>query len=192
MMLSLIYLLLQIQVVDHGPEHYRVINTHNLFRPLGWTPPQRDKGVLLGTVLHNGEEIAYVKSRRNINLLRVGDSLDGSRVKEISSRKVTLENGDTYEQKSVEFLGDEKGRSGRSDRRSGRGVSNSEGKVSEGDRPKRRTNESARASGRNFQRSFSEAERKEWREARKKFQDASPEERVRMIEEFRGRRGGRQ
>ena len=170
--------------------YYRVISRDSLFRPLGWTPPKKERSVLLGTVIHNGEKIAYVKSRKNINLIRVGNLLDGSQVKEISSRRLILENEDVYATQSVEFLGNEKGRSGRSSRGSTRRDGGSKGKISEGDRPKRRANASTRTTGRNFQRSVSETQRQEWREARKKFQNASSEERLRMIEKYmdRGRK----
>ena len=176
--------------------HYRVISRDSLFRPLGWTRPIKERRYkLIGTKIDDdGTGWAYMStsgSRDVMTVFRVGSQIEGVSIKEITSRKVVMENGEIYEQKSVEFLGDEKGRSGRSDRRSGRGDSGSKGEVSKSDRSQRRANASTRAAGRNFQRSFSEAERQEWREARKKFQDASSEERLRMIEEFRGRRGRR-
>lgn len=175
--------------------HYRVISRDSLFRPLGWTRPIKERRYkLVGTKIDDdGTGWAYMSTdgtRSIMTVFRVGTKVEGSPIKEITSRKVLLENGDVYEQKSVEFLGDEKRRSGRSSRRSTGGSSDSKGKVSESDRPKRRANGTARASGRNFQRSVSEAERQEWREARKKFQNASSEERLRMIEKYmdRGRK----
>ena len=175
--------------------HYRVISRDNLFRPLGWTRPIKERRYkLIGTKIDDdGTGWAYMStsgSRDVMTVFRVGSQIEGVSIKEITSRKVVMENGEVYEQKSVEFLGDEKGRSGRSDRRSGRRDSGSKGEVSKSDRSQRRANASTRAAGRNFQRSFSEAERQEWREARKKFQDASSEERLRMIEKYmsRGRR----
>ena len=173
--------------------HYRIISRDNLFRPLGWTRPIKERRYkLIGTKIDDdGTGWAYMStsgSRDVMTVFRVGSQIEGVSIKEIASRKVVMENGEFYEQKSVEFLGDEKGRSGRSNPRSGRGSSDSEGKVSESDRPKRRANGTARTSGRNFQRSVSEAQRQEWREARKKFENASSEERLRMIEEFRKNR----
>ena len=67
-------------------------------------------------------------------------------------------------------MGNEKGRSGRGSGGSTRRDGVSKGKISEGDRSKRRANASTRTAGRNFQRPVSEAQRQEWREARKKFQ----------------------
>ena len=182
--------------VDDFESHYSIVCSHgHLFKPLGWARPIKERRYkLIGTKIDDdGTGWAYMStsgSRDVMTVFRVGSQIEGVSIKEIASRKVVMENGEFYEQKSVEFLGDEKGRSGRSNRRSGRGSSDSEGKVSESDRPKRRANGTARTSGRNFQRSVSEAQRQEWREARKKFQDASSEERLRMIEKYmnRGRR----
>ena len=180
MIISLVFLLLQIQVIDSGPEHYSVISTHNLFRPLGWTSPvDAPKWRLIG-IANDKAYFVSVKSFR-ISVLSRGGTLGNNKVIQISDRKVTLEGGDVYTTKSVEFLGNEKGRS---TRRGG----GSEGKVSEGDRSKRRVNASTRTTGRNFQRPVSEAQRQKWREARKKFENASSEERLRMIEEFRKNR----
>ena len=191
MIISLVFLLLQIQVIDSGPEHYSVISTHNLFRPLGWTSPvDAPKWRLIG-IANDKAYFVSVKSFR-ISVLSRGGTLGNNKVIQISDRKVTLEGGDVYTTKSVEFLGNEKGRSRRSSRGSTRRGGGSEGKVSEGDRSKRRVNASTRTTGRNFQRSVSETQRQEWREARKKFQNASSEERLRMIEKYMDRRGGRQ
>ena len=182
--------------VDDFESHYSIVCSHgHLFKPLGWARPIKERRYkLIGTKIDDdGTGWAYMStsgSRDVMTVFRVGSQIEGVSIKEIASRKVVMENGEFYEQKSVEFLGDEKGRSGRSNRRSGRGSSDSEGKVSESDRPKRRANGTARTSGRNFQRSVSEAQRQEWREARKKFENASSEERLRMIEKYmnRGRR----
>ena len=191
MIISLVFLLLQIQVIDSGPEHYSVISTHNLFRPFGWTSPvDAPKWRLIG-IVNDKAYFVSVKSFR-ISVLSRGGTLGNNKVIQISDRKVTLEGGDVYTTKSVEFLGNEKGRSRRSSRGSTRRGGGSEGKVSEGDRSKRRVNASTRTTGRNFQRPVSEAQRQKWREARKKFENASSEERLRMIEKYMDRRGGRQ
>ena len=123
-----------------------------------------------------------------VTVIKEGVEFAGSIVKEITNRKVVMENGDVYEQHAVEFLGNAKGGSGRSNRRSARGSTGFEAKTYEGGQSKRGADPSAKTSVRNDTRTISPAQRERWQERARQFESASPEEQLRMIEQFRNRR----
>ena len=162
--------------------HYEVVcHEGHLFRPLGWEAPQKkSRYKLVGTrISEDGTGWAYVSldgNRYVVNALRVGNSFDGSVVKEITVRKMVMENGDIYELPATEFLSRTDKGNKRSSVRSTETV-RSESQVSKREgRTRRRT---ARNTGRN---------RENLRQRWESFQSATPEERERMIEEFRKRR----
>ena len=60
-------------------EYYDVISEYNLFRPLGWKPPNlKPRFELLGTIVGENFARAYFKNIRNsrIVIVSVGDRLD--------------------------------------------------------------------------------------------------------------------
>ena len=162
--------------------HYEVVcHEGHLFRPLGWEAPQKkSRYKLVGTrISEDGTGWAYVSldgNRYVVNALRVGNDFDESVIKEITVRKVVMENGDVYELPATEFLSrTDKGNNRASVRgsttvRSEPQVSKREGRI------RRRTTKNTGRSR--------ETVRKGW----EAFQSASPEERERMIKEFRNRR----
>tara|TARA_Y100000593_G_scaffold34609_2_gene67983 strand:- start:389 stop:922 length:534 start_codon:yes stop_codon:yes gene_type:complete len=163
--------------------HYDVISRPgHLFRPLGWEAPQKkSRYKLIGTrISDDGTGWAYMSldgNRYVINALRVGNDFDGSVVKEITIRKVVMENGVTYELPATEFLSrTDKG----SKRSKGRGSTSVQGDTSPGKREQRVETRTPRRSRRG---------RENLRQRWETFQSATPEERERMIKEFRqGRR----
>ena len=102
-----------------------------------------------------------------------------------------LENGDIYEQKAVEFLGDEKGTTRGSSERTSSRAGRSQDTVRQSGQSERTNRRTAETSGRNGRRNASSAQRERWQERARQFESASPEERLRMIEQFRSQRGGR-
>lgn len=81
------------------PDHYQVIVTNNLFRPLGWTRPTLGPTFeLIATIIKvNGTNKALLRHRRNrkFHYVETGEELQtGVSVEKIESRSVTLnENG---------------------------------------------------------------------------------------------------
>ena len=181
-------------------KHYAPVScdTH-IFRPLGYrTPNNKPRYKLLGTKVV-GKNVdtgtwAYM-SRSNdwgvVTVIIEGVTFNGSIVKEITNRKVVMENGDIYEQKSVEFLGDEKRRTGRSSKESSSRAGITEDQVRESGQSERTNSGAAQTSGRNGRRNASSSQRERWQERARQFESASPEDRLRMIEQFRTRRGRR-
>ena len=168
-------------------EYYDVISEYNLFRPLGWKPPNlKPRFELLGTIVGEGFARAYFKNIRNsrIVIVSVGDRLDSDVIKEISSKTIKMESGKEYEGKGLQFL---RVPSSRNKRKTGRVSSgNSESKkndatvtenVESSSVSSRRRGSRRRSGGQN------------WRDRISRFQSASPEERERMIKEFREQRG---
>ena len=165
-------------------KHYDVIKDNNLFRPLGWTAPQyKPKYKLVGTKIdEDGTGWAYMSldgGRAVMSVYRVGTEIDNVKVKEITVRKVVMENGEIYETPATEFLTRTDSRNKRSTNRSSTSVRrNSSSKEGE-QTTEKQTSRSSRRGGENL--------RQRW----ESFQSASPEERERMIKEFRESRGQR-
>ena len=200
MILETMLMALHMEMTEADKKHYAPVScdTH-LFRPLGYKTPNRTpRYKLIGTRVVGKDELtgtwAYM-SRSNdwgvVTVIKEGVEFAGSIVKEITNRKVVMENGDVYEQKSVEFLGDEKGRTGRSTKRSSSRVGSTESQVRESSQPERTNSGAAQTSGRNGRRNASSSQRERWQERARQFESASPEDRLRMIEQFRTRRGRR-
>ena len=169
--------------VASDESHYDVISRPgHLFCPLGWESPQKkSRYKLVGTrISEDGTGWAYVSldgNRYVVNALRVGNSFDGGVVKEITVRKMVMENGDIYELPATEFLSRTDKGNKRSSIRSSTTV-RPESQVSKREgRTRRQTSNRTGRSRENL--------RQRW----ESFQSATPEERERMIKEFRqGRR----
>ncbi|MDE0009932.1 MAG: hypothetical protein OXU36_02230 [Candidatus Poribacteria bacterium] len=76
---------------------YRTIIENNIFRPLGWTPPNptpvyRLLGTIISTDGTNGQAILQEIASERLHFLRVGDSVGDTTVTEILSKQVTLDN----------------------------------------------------------------------------------------------------
>ena len=192
-MLSLLLVLTSfIDINWDGYDYYRPITSNFLFRPLGWTKPDlTPKYELLGTIVGKDFARGYVRNVRNrrVRIVEIGDVLvDDIAVNEISKGKIRLDDGKEYTIESVGFLNATKkqSRSKRSNvsTKSGDGKTTTEKtETTEKDsRVRQRTSRRGRTGGAN------------WQAQIERFQNASPEERQSMIEQFRqmrGNRGGR-
>ena len=200
MILETMLMALHMEMTEADKKHYAPVScdTH-LFRPLGYRTPNRTpRYKLIGTRVVGEDALtgtwAYM-SRSNdwgvVTVVREGVEFAGSIVKEITNRKVVMENGDIYEQKSVEFLGNEKRGTGRSAKESSRRAGITESQVRESGQPERTNSRATQTSGRNGRRNASSSQRERWQERARQFEGASPEEQLRMIEQFRSMRRGR-
>ena len=200
MILETMLFALHMEMTAADKKHYSPITRdEHLFRPLGYkTPDTKPRYKLLGTKVVGKDALtgtwAYM-SRSNdwgvVTVIKEGVEFAGSTVKEITNRKVVMENGDVYEQRPVEFLGNEKGTARGSRRGASSGTGRTQDTVREGGQSERTNRRTAETSGRNGRRNASSAQRERWQERARQFEGASPEDRLRMIEQFRSQRGGR-
>lgn len=77
-------------------EFYQLIVDNNIFRPLGWTPPQKTpQYTLIGTTIasdgRNAEAFILELRSNQLHTVKVGETLGNVRVKEILSKKVMLQ-----------------------------------------------------------------------------------------------------
>ena len=192
-MLSLLLVLTSfIDINWDGYDYYRPITSNFLFRPLGWTKPDlTPKYELLGTIVGKDFARGYVRNVRNrrVRIVEIGDVLvDDIAVNEISKGKIRLDDGKEYTIESVGFLNAIKKQS--RSKRSNVSTISGDGKTTtektetteKDSRVRQRTSRRGRTGGAN------------WQAQIERFQNASPEERQSMIEQFRqmrGNRGGR-
>ena len=109
---------LQMTVADQA--FYRVITDFNLFRPLGWRPPDKSpKYELMATkVPADGPAKALIRESRSNRTyyVSVGDQLESAEIEKIGVNKVSLKlDGKTISlsSPSVQFLGEVGGSKGR-------------------------------------------------------------------------------
>lgn len=97
---------------NDNSEFYQVIVDNNLFRPLGWKPPNKEpEYTLLGTVIDTlgDHSKAYVLERRSdrFHTVRIGDSVGDMVIEEIEEKKIVLDkDGEsiTLRTRDIEFL----------------------------------------------------------------------------------------
>ncbi len=97
---------------NDNSEFYQVIVDNNLFRPLGWEPPNKEpEYTLLGTVIDTlgDHSKAFVSERRSdaFLIVRIGENVGDMVIKEIEEKKIVLDkNGETITLRSadIEFL----------------------------------------------------------------------------------------
>ena len=181
---------------ESGEEYYKVIVDNNLFRPLGWRPPNnKPRYALIGTWISSNSMIAkalILEQRSNQTYyVSIGEKVGEATVESIKSDQVSLDlSGDIkmVKSESMQFLsGGEKNR-----KRGGKdGESKSKGKARE-DGDKQRGNRGAAGGTRG---NWSGGGSEDWRGAVERFRNASPEEQQKMREQFmqrmRERGGGR-
>ena len=93
-------------------DFYKVIIDNNIFRPLGWRPPNREpQYTLIGTAINpNGTRVeAFISEERSNNfyIVSVGEKVGDAVVQEIQQKKVTLDkNGEmiTLRKGNMQFL----------------------------------------------------------------------------------------
>ena len=184
--------------VDFGENaaFYKTIIDHNLFRPLGWTPPNNEPSYsLIGTkaVDANGaiSQATLLEKRSNrYHFVTIGTKLGDMTVKDIQAKQVTLDKaGETIKLKTGGFQPLTSRRERGGDRSENRGGGESE-KADNND-GQDRAGQMADAKRRQMEQK-ERAEKMRW-EMMEKMKRASAEERREMIEKFRRerRRGGR-
>ena len=182
---------------ESGEEYYKVIVDNNLFRPLGWRPPNnKPRYTLIGTwISSNGvtAKALILEQRSNQTYyVSIGEKVGEATVEGIKSNQVSLDlSGDIkmIKSESIQFLsGGEKER-----KRRGKGEkSKSEGETREDGERKRGNRGAERDRGNRGNRgNWSGGGSQEWSGAIERFRSASPEERERMIQQFRSQRGNR-
>ena len=179
---------------ESGEEYYKVIVDNNLFRPLGWRPPNnKPRYTLIGTwISSNGvtAKALILEQRSNQTYyVSIGEKVGEATVEGIKSNQVSLDlSGDIkmIKSESMQFLsGGEKER-----KRRGKGEkSKSEGETREDGERKRGNRGAERDRGNRG--NWSGGGSQEWSGAIERFRSASPEERERMIQQFRSQRGNR-
>ena len=184
--------------VDFG-EHaafYRTIVDNNLFRPLGWTPPNNEPSYsLISTAVNQNGVISQAtllerRSNRH-HFVTIGTEFDDMTVKEIHAKKVIMDKAGetvTLNTRPLQLLTRKRG--SQSNRGGGRGESGSETARNNNTGQNRANQANAERrgqTGRGEQAAFGEARRREMME---RMRNASPEERREMIERFRRRGGG--
>ena len=188
-MFSLLLMLITapIEVNWNGYEYYRPIKDNFLFRPLGWTKPDlTPRYELIGTIV--GEDFArgYIINVRNnrIRIVEVGSVLDNNNVvSNVCRNKIRMNDGKEYVTKDITFLNTKKrGRKSRNTTTEARNSKNTTPKTTEekdtGVRQRTRRRSGRTGGG-------------QWQAQIEQFQNASPEERQKMIQEFRQRMGNR-
>ena len=185
--------------VDFGENaaFYKTIIDHNLFRPLGWTPPNDEPSYsLIGTKAIEGSsaisQATLLEKRSNrYHFVTIGTKLGDMTVTDIQAKQVTLDKaGETIKLKTSGFqpLTVNRGRGG--DRGGERGDGGSE-RANNNNERNRGNQAAAERREQAEQRERANAEQNRRREMMERMRNASPEERRRLIERFRGGRGGR-
>ena len=175
----------QIDSTQNDYAYYQIISNNNLFRPLGWTKPDpTPRFELIGTIVGKDFARAYVSriGRNRLLVVSVGDNIGSDIVSEIKTEKVTMKSGKTYVGNGLSFL------STKTDKRK-RNVARSQQTSNDTVRSTRQGQRRSTESTERMQRG-SRGQRGRWQEQIEKFQQATPEEQSRMIEQFRNRRRG--
>ncbi len=180
---------------------YKTIIEYNLFRPLGWTPPNNEPSYsLVGTAVNSNGVIsqATLLERRSsrYHFVTIGTKLDDMTVKDIQAKQVIMDKeGETVTLKTGEFrtLSTKRGNEG--GREGGRGEGGSE--RAGNNEGQNRASQMAAEKRRQAEQKKREYSREQMRrEAMEKLRNArSPEERREIIQwmrkEFGGDRGRR-
>ena len=179
---------------ESGEEYYKVIVDNNLFRPLGWRPPNnKPRYTLIGTwISSNGvtAKALILEQRSNQTYyVSIGEKVGEATVEGIKSNQVSLDlSGDIkmIKSESMQFLsggGKERKRRGKGEKSKSEGETREDGERKRGNRGAERDRENRG--------NWSGGGSQEWSGAIERFRSASPEERERMIQQFRSQRGNR-
>lgn len=180
--------------VDFGenPAFYKTIIDNNLFRPLGWTPPNNEPAYSLASTAVNPNgaisQATLLEKRSNrYHFVTIGTKLGDMTVKDIQDSRVILDKaGETITLKTSEWQPLTAKREGGGDR-GGEGGSERAGNNNGQNRGNQANTENRRQTEPGERASAAQRMRQEMIE---KLRNASGEERRRMIERFRGNRGG--
>ena len=185
--------------VDFGENEafYKTIVDHNLFRPLGWTPPNNEPSYsLVGTAVDpNGviSQATLLEKRSNrYHFVTIGTKIGDMTVKDIQARRVTLDkSGETLTLKTgeLQLLTTKGGRSG--DRGGDRGGDGSE--RADNNNRQNRGNQAAEKRRQMEQKRRSSSDREQLkREIMEKMRHASSDgERKEIMEYYKKEFGGK-
>ena len=176
----------QIDSTQNDYAYYQVISSNNLFRPLGWTKPDpTPRFELIGTIVGKNFARAYVNriGRNRLLVVSVDDNIGSDIVTEITTEKVTMKSGKTYVGNGLSFLSTKTDKRKRNVARSQQTSNDTVRSTRQGQR--RSTESTERVQGGSRGQGWGQ-----WEGQIQRFQNASPEERSRMIEQFRSMRGG--
>ena len=194
-MLTLLMLLITapIEVNWDGYDYYKPITNNFLFRPLGWKKPDSSpKYELIATVI--GKDKKYIKAYiRDVRYGRdyfvgIGDSIGDSVVQKIDRGMVQLDDDTKFTQPSFGLL--DTGTSRR--KRTSRSTKSADSTNASGEKTTETQNSTGvrQRTGRGRV-GGSGSGGVDWQSQVQNFQNASPEERQSMIEQFRSMRGSR-
>jgi len=174
-------------------DFYKMIVDNNLFRPLGWRPPNKEPEyafISTRTDRTGTFSEAYIEEKRSnqLYIVGIGDKVGEAVVKEIEEKKITLDkNGEmiTLRSGNSPFLNSGSRRSSSRSESSNRNENNDNNASKSFDREAAMKNARQDAEKR-----MREEMMKRAAEMRRRFGNASREERMKMISEY-GRRRGR-
>ena len=182
----------QYEVNWDGYDYYKPITDNFLFRPLGWTKPDLSpKYELLATIIGKDKKYfkAYIRDARNgrAYFVSVGDNIGDNVVQKIDRGMVQLDDNTKFTQPSFGFLNTSATIRRRGTSRSTKSADStvaSEEKTTEqqDDTGVRQRTSRGRVGG-------SRSGGVDWQSQVQNFQNASPEERQNMIQQFRSMRG---
>ena len=181
--------------VDFGENEtfYKTIIDNNLFRPLGWTPPNNEPAYsLIGTAVDANGRISQAtlleKRSNRYHFVTIGTKLGDMTVKDIQAEQVILDKAGkpvTLKEGPLQFLTTSRGREG--GREGGRNDNSSE---NEGNNDGQNRANQMDAAKRKEMEMKEQAAQQQWRrEMMEKMKGASDDERREMMEQFRRRRG---
>ena len=185
--------------IDFGENaaFYKVIIDNNLFRPLGWTPPNNEPAYsLIGTAVGvNGavSQATLLEKRSNrYHFVTIGTKLGDVTIKDIQAKQVILDKAGkpmTLRAGELQFLTTSRGRENGRDGQSGEGQSGKEGSGQTGNQSNANMDaEKRRQMEREKQAAIQQKMRQEMME---KLKDASEEERREIMQKMRAERAER-
>ena len=183
-----LFVAFEYQIDDRGYEYYSPIIDNNLFRPLGWTKPNRaPRYELIATIISENYTKAYIKEVRygRDYFVGVGDNVGSSVVEEIYRGMVRLD-GEEIKGDTFGFI-NTAGRK-RANTRKGKSASTSSETSTTGTKAEKKDTGVRQGTRRLEGRMRGGGQ---WQAQIEQFQNASPEDRQKMIQEFRQRMGNR-
>ena len=175
---------------------YKTIIDNNLFRPLGWTPPNNEPSYsLVGTAVDlNGviSQATLLERRSNrYHFVTIGTELDGMTVKEIQTKKVIMDKeGETVTLNTNSFQPLTAKRGNEGNRGGERGEGGSERTSNNNNRQNQTNRANAERRGETNRGGQDASEQARRREMMERFRNASGEDRRELIQQFRRRGGG--
>jgi len=186
--------------VDFGENaaFYNVIIDNDLFRPLGWTPPNNEPAYsLVGTAVHPDGVIAQAtlleKRSNRYHFVTIGEKLGDITVKDIQAKQVVLEkDGEpmTLKTESLQFLatkrgGGDQGSEGGGSEKAGDGAARDPADA------RRRQMEAEERRQLEMKKQAAAAWGVDLKVVEEKLRNASPEQRQEIMREVRRRAGAR-